>query len=111
LDNLLSNAIKYSPSGGDVLVSVAVEDGGAGTGKRAVLTVQDQGVGIPKADLPRLFERFQRGTNVVGRFVGTGVGLASARHIVESHGGSIEVHSQEGRGTIVVVQLPLAEPA
>ena len=65
LDNLLSNAIKYSPQGGDVVVSVDIEETDAGSEAR--LKVADQGVGIPAVDLPHVFERFRRARNVVGR--------------------------------------------
>ena len=102
--NLIANAIKYSPSGGDVVVSVSVD------GDSAVLTVRDEGMGIPAADLPRVFERFHRGSNVE-RISGTGIGLAGAKDIVELHGGTIEVTSVEGRGTTVAVRLPLATDA
>lgn len=101
LDNLLSNAVKYSPDGGDVTVSVAREDGWA------VMTVRDRGLGIPAADLPRVLDRFERAGNVRGRIAGTGIGLAAARQVVEAHGGAISLESEEGRGTIVTVRLPL----
>ncbi|HEX5501898.1 MAG TPA: GAF domain-containing sensor histidine kinase [Thermomicrobiales bacterium] len=104
LDNLLGNAIKYSRPGGAVVVRVARD------GDRAALTVRDDGVGIPAADLPRIFERFHRGRNVAGRVAGTGLGLPGARHIVEQHGGTIDVASREGLGTTVTVHLPLAGP-
>jgi signal transduction histidine kinase len=105
LENLLSNAIKYSPDGGEVTISVAedVQDHESW----AVLVVRDHGVGIPAVDLPRLFERFQRGRNVVGQIAGTGIGLAAARQVVEQHQGRIAVESQEGLGTTVTVRLPL----
>lgn len=106
LANLLTNAIKYSPGGGEVRVSVRSVDGP--DGKSAVLVVRDEGVGIPRADLPHVFERFHRGANVIGRFAGTGLGLASARELVELHGGSISVQSEEGKGSTFVVHLPLA---
>ncbi|HET8629925.1 MAG TPA: GAF domain-containing sensor histidine kinase [Thermomicrobiales bacterium] len=105
LDNLLSNAVKYSRDGGAVTVRVDRDGGGA------VLAVRDAGVGIPAADLPRIFERFHRGGNVAGRIAGTGLGLAGAREIVERHGGTIEVDSREGAGTTVTVRLPLTGPA
>ncbi|HEX5501230.1 MAG TPA: GAF domain-containing sensor histidine kinase [Thermomicrobiales bacterium] len=105
LDNLLGNAIKYGRDGGAVTVRVARD------GAWAVLAVRDDGVGIPAADLPRVFERFHRGGNVAGRIAGTGLGLAGAREIVERHGGTIEVASSEGVGTTVTVRLPLAPPA
>jgi signal transduction histidine kinase len=104
LGNLLDNALKYSPNGGAIRVAVSRDDGPPGVG---VLTVQDQGVGIPEEDLGRIFERFQRGTNVVGEIAGTGVGLASARHIVESHGGTITAASRQRRGATFTMRLPL----
>jgi signal transduction histidine kinase len=72
-----------------------------------VLTVRDEGLGIPASDLPHVFERFHRGSNVE-RISGTGIGLAGAKDIVEQHGGTISVASSEGHGTTVVVRLPLA---
>jgi signal transduction histidine kinase len=104
LDNLVSNAIKFSPAGGDVVVTVAREADAAG--EWAVLSVRDEGIGIPAADLPHVFERFQRGTNVIGAIAGTGIGLASACQIVQLHGGSINVESQEGRGSTFTLRLP-----
>jgi signal transduction histidine kinase len=69
--------------------------------------VQDPGVGIPPAELPRLFEQFYRATNVTGRLAGTGIGLTTARQLVEQHGGRIDVESEEGRGSTFTVRLPL----
>jgi PAS domain S-box-containing protein len=103
-DNIVSNAIKYSPNGGDILVEVA-RDRGWG-----VLSVQDQGVGIPTADLPHVFERYQRARNVSAKFAGTGLGLAGAKDLIELHGGSISVTSVEGVGSKFVVRLPLTRP-
>jgi PAS domain S-box-containing protein len=102
--NLLTNAIKYSPGGGAVVVRVAREADAAGSW--AVLSVRDRGLGIPAADLPRVFDRFRRGTNV-GGIGGAGLGLAGAARIVEQHGGAVGVESAEGRGTTVTVRLPL----
>ncbi len=101
LGNLLFNAIKYSPAGGDVVVAVARE------GEAAVVSVRDEGIGIPATDLQRLFERFHRAGNV-GDIAGTGLGLATARQIVEQHGGTIGVSSSHGAGTTVTVRLPLS---
>lgn len=84
--------------------------GGVAGGAWAVVRVSDQGVGIPTVDLPHIFERFHRAGNVAGRIDGTGVGLASARHNIEQHGGAISVHSEEGAGTTVTIRLPLAGP-
>jgi PAS domain S-box-containing protein len=103
LTNLLSNAVKYSPDGGQVTVSIRVDEPSA----QAVLTVKDQGVGIPAADIPKLFASFHRGSNVVGRIAGSGIGLMSVKQIVEQHGGEITVESSEGVGTEVSVRLPL----
>ncbi len=109
VSNLLANAVKYSPEGGDILVSVRCEQRGA-DGDWALLRVQDHGVGIPADQLPRVFDRFFRGRNVVGRIYGTGIGLAGVRQIVEQHAGSIALDSAEGRGTTVTIELPLAAP-
>jgi PAS domain S-box-containing protein len=106
--NLLDNAIKYTPDGGPITVRLTREHGAAG--EEAVIAVQDQGVGIPAADLPHVFERFRRGGNVVGHFGGTGIGLASVRAIVEQHGGTVAVESQEGVGSTFTVRLPLDPP-
>lgn len=103
--NLVNNAIKYSPAGGSVRLRMWVESGMATSW--AVVSVADQGLGIPAADLSRIFDRFYRGGNVIGALPGTGIGLAGARAIVEQHGGTIAVQSQEGRGTVFTVRLPL----
>ena len=83
------------------MVTLRREDGGA------VLSVQDPGIGIPAQDLPHLVERFYRGTNVVAVVPGTGIGLTGARYIVESHGGTVQVESVEGKGSTVTVRLPV----
>jgi PAS domain S-box-containing protein len=106
--NLLTNAIKYSPQGGAVTLQVdRVADDAT---PHALLVVQDEGIGIPAADLPQIFERYRRGRNV-GRITGTGIGLTGAKQIVERHGGAIDVASAEGTGTRVAVSLPLEPPA
>lgn len=105
LGNLVSNAIKYSPSGGDICIVLTRER--VLDRDWAVLAVQDHGVGIPASDLPYIFERFHRGGNVTGKIPGTGIGLAAVRQIVEQHGGSITVESQEGERTVFTVRLPL----
>jgi signal transduction histidine kinase len=106
--NLLSNAIKYSPAGGEIVLTITRE---AHAGQPwAVLTVQDAGLGIPAPDLPAIFDRFQRAGNVAGRVSGAGIGLTSARQIVEQHGGSITVASTEGVGSTFTVRLPLGRP-
>jgi signal transduction histidine kinase len=103
--NLLMNASKYSPDGSTITARVYATD--TSSGREAVLEVQDQGIGIPATDLPRLFERYMRGSNVEHSIAGTGLGLASARHIVELHGGRIDVVSEEGRGSTFTVLLPM----
>lgn len=103
--NLLSNAIKYSPKGRLITVRIAGQsrDGRPG----AALTVRDQGIGIPAADLPYIFDRFRRAGNVGQHVPGSGVGLASVCHIVEQHGGTALVESEEGVGTAFTVWVPL----
>ena len=106
LDNLLGNAVKYSPTGGEIVVGVSHEQTAAGDW--AVLVVRDQGVGIPAADLPHVFEPFHRARNV-GKVAGTGIGLAGVRRIVEQHGGAITAESREGVGSAFRVRLPLTD--
>ena len=95
IGNLLENAVKYSPNGGVIRVEVGVND----EARTAALAVHDRGLGIPARDVRRIFDRFERGSNVVGVIAGTGIGLASTRHVVESHGGTIDVSSEPGRGS------------
>ena len=102
-DNLLSNAIKYSPGGGIVRITSRAEDGWL------VVAVEDRGIGIPSADVGRLFERYFRGSNVSG-IVGTGVGLNLVKMVVDLHGGDITVESQEGQGSRFTVRLPIKPP-
>jgi signal transduction histidine kinase len=104
LDNLLSNAVKYSPRGGTIHVWLTEESAGPEGWVR--LRVEDQGLGIPKADLPHIFERFHRGGNVDAAISGSGVGLASAHRLVGMHGGTLSVESEEGRGSAFTVRLP-----
>jgi signal transduction histidine kinase len=102
LENLVENAVKYSPDGGDVVVWVRSE------GQNAFLSVRDQGIGIPQPDLPHVFERFHRGTNVDDRrFAGMGLGLYICKEIVEQHGGKMSVTSRRGEGTTFTIELPL----
>lgn len=106
--NLVSNAIKFSPEGGRVTLVVRPEER---DGEPWVaLEVHDEGVGIPTDDLPRIFERFYRGSNVAGAIEGTGLGLTGSRHIVEQHGGQLLVESQQGRGSIFTLLLPAHIP-
>jgi two-component system OmpR family sensor kinase len=101
-DNLLSNAVKFSP-GGVIKLSFTVDQG------QISVVVADNGIGIPPDDLPRLFERYYRGSNVSG-IVGTGVGLNLVKMVVDLHGGDIAVDSIEGKGTRVTIRLPTTLP-
>lgn len=105
ISNLLTNAIRYSPGGGEIILRLAQDDNP--THPCATLTVQDQGMGIPAADLPSIFEPFKRGSNIANYIPGTGLGLASVRQIIEQHDGTITVTSTEGKGTTFTVALPL----
>jgi len=100
--NLLSNAIKYSPEGGTVEVETGVE------GKYLTISVTDHGIGIPREELPRIFERFTRTERqeVLG-VSGTGLGLAIVKHLVELHGGKLSVRSEPGQGSTFTVYLPI----
>lgn len=108
--NLLDNAIKYTPSGGSVEVTVVREKA------TLTVTVADTGIGILKEDLPRIFERFWRADRA-RKFLGeagtatggTGLGLSIVKHIVEAHGGTIVADSELGKGSRLIVTLPLAK--
>ncbi len=103
LTNLLDNAVKYSePGGGAVVLSARVEDG------RAIISVQDHGIGIPATDLERIFERFYRVDRARSRATGgTGLGLSIVRHVASAHGGEVQVESVEGEGSTFRLVLPL----
>jgi len=102
LGSLLSNAVKFTGDGGRVEVRTAVADG------QAVLTVADTGMGIPAADLERIFERFYRTAAATRQVItGTGLGLAIARAIADAHNGAITAQSTDGRGSTFTVRLPL----
>jgi signal transduction histidine kinase len=108
--NLVGNAVKYGADR-EVVLSLSTEPGGSpGSPDWAVLRVRDRGQGIAAEDLPHVFERFYRGRNVAGRVEGLGLGLATVRHIVEQHGGTVSVSSEPQRGTTFVVRLPLSSP-
>jgi len=100
--NLLSNAIKYSPHGGEVGFRVYRH------AQETVFEVTDQGIGIPKDEIPHLFESFHRSSNV-GNIQGTGLGLAIVKNSVDLHGGRIEVRSEQGVGTCFTVRLDNTE--
>jgi PAS domain S-box-containing protein len=106
--NLVSNAIKFSPEGGRVTLVVREEDR---NGEPWVaLEVHDEGIGIPAEDVPRIFERFYRGSNVAGAIEGTGLGLTGSRHIAEQHGGELLVASEQGKGSVFTLMLPARMP-
>jgi signal transduction histidine kinase len=99
--NLISNAIKYTPEGGKVWVTLSEEDA------FVKATVSDTGIGIKKADLPRIFDKFYRVKTTETRLVvGTGLGLSIVKSIVDAHLGSISVESEEGGGTTFTVSFP-----
>ena len=107
LVNLLHNAIKFSPDGGLVTVTVRRD------GETVLTTVADHGIGIPAGARDRVFERFYKADRARSRGAvgGTGLGLAIARHIVEQHGGTISVTSDEGVGSIFAFAIPIATEA
>jgi two-component system, OmpR family, sensor histidine kinase VicK len=101
LDNIISNAIKYSPEGGQITFRVKEQE------ETIEVSISDQGLGIPKDKLKRIFERFYRVDKARTRQMGgTGLGLAIAKEIVEAHGGFISAKSVEGKGTSVFISLP-----
>ncbi|HTE84366.1 MAG TPA: ATP-binding protein, partial [Dehalococcoidia bacterium] len=106
LVNLIGNAVKYSPEGGSVIVAIARLDAAENGLPDLELRVVDEGVGIPRADAERIFDRYHRGANVSG-MAGMGIGLASVKQIIEQHGGTVAVESEEGRGSAFVVRMPL----
>jgi signal transduction histidine kinase len=100
--NLFSNAIKYAKEGGNVTLSVFVEEG------KTIMKIKDTGIGIEKEHLQRIFERFYRADSSRSRLTGgSGIGLTITKAIIEAHGGTIEVQSEVGEGTEFTVRLPL----
>ena len=100
--NVIDNAIKYTPRGGEVRVELSR------AGKRAVIRVEDTGIGIPQEDLPHIFDRFYRVDKARSRETGgTGLGLSIVRQIVLLHNGDIHAESEENKGTVFIIELPL----
>jgi signal transduction histidine kinase len=104
LTNLLSNAIKFSPKGGLITVEATVEE------PYMRVSVRDQGLGIPREALPRLFSKFFRVDNHETRSIGgTGLGLALIKKIIEAHGGRVWAESEVGSGSTFFFTLPITE--
>ena len=103
--NLLENALKYGDVGGEI--AIGIED----DGQRLQISVSDEGIGIPAADLGRVFERFYRVDKARSRDLGgTGLGLAIVKHLMQAMDGDVSIESVEGEGTTVRLRLPLAPP-
>lgn len=101
LYNIISNAIKYSPEGGQITFSIKEEE------DKVIVSVADQGMGIPKENISKIFERFYRVDKARSRKLGgTGLGLAIAKEMVNAHGGTIWAKSEEGKGTEIAFSLP-----
>jgi two-component system sensor histidine kinase SenX3 len=101
--NLLENAVKYSPGGETVHIDVTRD------GRFVEIAVRDEGIGIPRDEQRRIFDRFTRGAEARERHIGgTGIGLATAREIVRAHGGEIIVVSEPGRGSTFTIRLQRA---
>jgi signal transduction histidine kinase len=98
--NIISNSVKYSPEGSTVLLNVKR------SGPSVAVTVTDEGVGIPEEEIQELFQPFRRLDRTRHMAKGTGLGLFSARKIVEAHGGTISISSRPGSGTTVLILLP-----
>ncbi|MFS9200416.1 cell wall metabolism sensor histidine kinase VicK [Streptococcus oralis] len=106
IDNILNNAIKYSPDGGKITVSMKTTD------DQMILSISDQGLGIPKQDLPRIFDRFYRVDRARSRAQGgTGLGLAIAKEIIKQHNGFIWAKSEYGKGSTFTIVLPYDKEA
>jgi two-component system, sensor histidine kinase and response regulator len=103
INNLVSNAIHYTPNGGHIGIGLDL------LVDNVIITVKDNGRGIPAEDIPHLFQRFSQGSSRV-RHSGSGLGLYLSRQITEAHGGTIAVKSQEGEGSVFTVALPMALP-
>jgi PAS domain S-box-containing protein len=102
--NLLSNAVKYSPEGGDVAITTALRNG------EVDVSIRDHGAGIAPEFMQKLFSRYERYEKSSGKIIGTGLGLALAKQIVEMHGGKISVTSEPGQGSDFHFTLPINGP-
>jgi two-component system sensor histidine kinase SenX3 len=110
--NLVDNAVKYSEPGGRVAVAATVSEDSAIGVPAVEIAVSDRGIGIPKRDLERIFERFYRVDRARSRTTGgTGLGLSIVRHVVANHGGTVRVESNEGEGSTFTLVLPVSKPA
>ncbi|NLP50388.1 cell wall metabolism sensor histidine kinase WalK [Bacillus sp. RO1] len=106
LDNIISNAMKYSPEGGTITFTVDIEE----AANQILVSISDQGVGIPKSDINKIFERFYRVDKARTRMLGgTGLGLAIAKEMIQAHDGDIWASSVEGKGTTIYFTLPISE--
>lgn len=105
--NLTSNAINYTPAGGRVIIRTRVKSSQHNQPEWVIIEVIDTGIGIPASEVPMIFDRFYRGSNVDPGIPGTGLGLAIIKDIVDLHEGSIEVESEEGRGSTFRLTLPV----
>ena len=106
IDNILNNAIKYSPDGGKIKVGMKTTDA------QLIISISDEGLGIPKKDLPRIFDRFYRVDKARSRAQGgTGLGLAIAKEIVKQHKGFIWAKSEYGKGSTFTIVLPYDKDA
>ncbi len=103
IDNLLDNAIKYTPANGSVIIKGFVEQ------DQIILQVSDSGMGIPAIDLPYIFDKFYRASNIPGEVNGTGLGLSIVKSVVEAHQGRIWVNSTPDVGSVFTIVLPVAE--
>jgi signal transduction histidine kinase len=103
LSNLINNSIKYTPIGGTIKILATAEAG------QIILQFSDTGLGIPPADLPYVFDKFYRASNVPLDSSGTGLGLAIVKSIVENHRGRVWVDSALGQGTSFTIVLPTAD--
>ena len=100
--NFIGNAVKYSPGGGAININIEA------IGEKAVVTIADHGLGMPKEQLPFIFDKFFRvDSSTTASIEGTGLGLSIAKHIIELHSGTVNVTSTVGEGSIFTIKLPI----